>query len=70
MVLLGGDWKQLLPVLTNANKNEGAEQVVLHSLKSWAGFSKFAKTKLTQNRRALNGEEEFVKLVASFPVKF
>jgi len=47
------------------NQNEGAEQVVLHSLKSWAGFSRFAKTKLTQNRRALDGEEEFVKFVAS-----
>ena len=60
IVLMGGDWKQLLPVV-DLNKNESHEQVVLHSLKSWAGYDSFMKLKLLQNQRTGEGEQEFAK---------
>jgi len=59
-VLLGGDWKQLLPVY-HQNRNESMKQVILHSLLSWQLFPLFTTLKLTQNMRAGEGEEEFAK---------
>lgn len=60
IVLFGGDWKQLLPVV-ELNKNESPHQVVLHSLKSWTGYESFLKLKLVQNQRTGEGEQDFAK---------
>lgn len=69
-VLLGGDWKQLLPVVI-LNRNESHQQVVTHTLLSWDGFNRLFKTeKLLQNQRTGPGEKDFAKYVGPHPKPF
>ena len=56
-VLLGGDFRQILPIDTISNNSVGI------SLKCWSDWSEFKKFKLVKNMRADPEEIEFAKWV-------
>ncbi|XP_057339407.1 uncharacterized protein LOC130676918 [Microplitis mediator] len=59
MMILGGDFRQLLPVQPNATRTETVNMSIKYSA-LWIHFQKFS---LTQNMRALPEEIEFVQFL-------
>ncbi|XP_008557720.1 uncharacterized protein LOC103578407 [Microplitis demolitor] len=59
IVVLGGDFRQLLPIKVNATRSETINLSIKFS-SSWKCFTKFT---LTHNMRALPEEKEFVKFL-------
>uniref|UniRef100_A0A914YJA8 ATP-dependent DNA helicase n=1 Tax=Panagrolaimus superbus TaxID=310955 RepID=A0A914YJA8_9BILA len=56
-VLIGGDWKQLTPVVPRGQPS----QVIEASVKSWEEFVNVEQLNLTQNMRVRDDEIEFVE---------
>ncbi|KAH7711876.1 helitron helicase-like protein [Aphelenchoides avenae] len=64
VVVIGGDWKQLCPVVKNMPRELAQAAIVNASVKSSSLYRQFHKLPLTQNMRVKKGQQEWADYIA------